>query len=772
MKHRLLLLFATLAITMSSMQAQTKYETEGDAAFGAGLYKQAYDMYRKAMKQHRSTDLVYKMGDASRMANNYADAVRHYRTIANGASAYDYPDCAYYLAQMYKSNNQVDSAVVWFKRYIDSPNTNAALETRARQELGSCQWVMDNEALKQQNIVYDVSHEGQNINTANSESGAVLVGDSLLIFSSIQEVSATGSRNAIDFDLVLMQIYDAPVAINGRPGSSGLNEWGLNDPESHTGNVAVDVRNNTVYFTRGRQKEGDSFNTINCAIYRSQLKDGKWQRPKKLGGDVNLPDCSSTQPTVGYLPDSSVILYFSSNRPGGVGGFDIWYTVINDKGNPSPCVNLGIPVNSEGDEITPFYDNNIGTLYFSSDWHYGYGGYDVFSSVGSRDTWEKPHNAGPTLNSPANDIHFTANVSNPTKGYLTSNRRGSYYVGDNTCCNDIYSWESHPYEAPAPEPEPVPVQVVRKGEVHNLLPISLYFHNDEPDPKSELYTTSATYFQTYNRYMFMRNQYKKAFDNVPDSCGHDSILYEIDRFFDHDVHDNCEDFETFINLLIDDLRAGRRVSITVEGYASPVHTGTYNQKISQRRIGTIVNQLMEYDHGKLKPFLGTQGLGSLQIREVAYGSSKANQGVSTDRGNAAQSVYSVEASKERRIEIQDYQYLEDDSTLISCLRIPWRAMHIGTYTVGGRDDIEVHIPHSAIREESLEFVNVGSPDVKVVGYSKLLPGRDLTVYLRMDNRKAEPTVSSFLPLTLRVKGEHVTQTMFLEYSVEKVTSNN
>ncbi len=164
--------------------------------------------------------------------------------------------------------------------------------------------------------------------------------------------------------------------------------------------------------------------------------------------------------------------------------------------------------------------------------------------------------------------------------------------------------------------------------------------------------------------------------------------------------------------------------------------------------------------------MGTNG-GSLQIREIAHGSTLADKGVSNDPRQTNKSVYSVEAARERRIEILDYQYLEDDSTLISCLRLPTRAMHIGTYFTGEYADIQVHLQHTAISETTLDFISVGSPDVKVVGYSKLTPGQDLTIYLRMDNRKAEPSVSSFLPITLRVAGEQITQTMFLEYTLEK-----
>ena len=308
--------------------------------------------------------------------------------------------------------------------------------------------------------------------------------------------------------------------------------------------------------------------------------------------------------------------------------------------------------------------------------------------------------------------------------------------------------------------------LAQKGAIHTLIPIRLYFHNDEPDPKSKLATTTTNYFQTYNRYMFMRNDYKRAHTLANGNVVFDSICDAIDYFFDYEVQYNCERFEQFLNMLLEDLKMGHRISMTVEGYASPIHTSQYNELISKRRIASIVNQIMEYKKGILTRYMGTNG-GSLQIREVAYGSSHADKRVSDDRQQTNKSVYSVEAARERRIEIQDYQYLEDDSSIISCLHLPTRAMHIGTYFTGEYADIQVNLKHTALHETSIDFISVGSPDVKVVGYSKLTPGRDLVIYLRMDNRKAEPTVSSFLPLTLRVKGEQITQTMFLEYSLEK-----
>lgn len=764
MKHNYL--FLSLIITLAALalpnNASAQKELEkGDEAFKYGYYKTAADHYRNEYKSNASPSVAYKIAESYRLSNDYLRAIRYYSIVEQSTSANAFPHLDYFLASMHRMAGHSDSAIYFFQRYLRAAY-NEQLETRARQELRACQWVIDTQDSTYDDgnsYIYDVLHESKNINTEYSESGALLIGDSVLLFSSMREISKPGSKDAIYSDLVLMQIFQADFN-GGQPRKSTLNNWGLNQKDKHTCNVAFDPVHNDIYFTIC---EADDFSDIPCKIYVSHYNKGKWQKAKPVAGDVNLDGFSSTHPTIGILPDSSVVLYFVSDRTGGVGGFDIWYSVIQTGKKPSTAVNLGIPVNTIGNEITPFYDNNSGQLYFSSDWHLGFGGYDVFSSQGSRDTWQEPVNLGSSLNSPANDIYFTVN-DDARSGYVTSNRKGSFFINDNTCCNDIYSWKlkkKPPRRRKVETPEPVAM----KGAVHTLLPIKLYFHNDEPDPKSKLATTTTNYFQTYNRYMFMRNDYKKAHTLAAGNVVFDSICDAIDYFFDYDVQYNCERFEQFLNLLLDDLKAGHRISMTVEGYASPIHTSKYNELISKRRIASIVNQIMEYDKGILTKYMGSRG-GSLQIREVAYGSSHADKNVSDDRSQTNKSVYSVEAAKERRIEILDYQYLEDDSSLISCLHLPTRAMHIGTYFTGEYADIQVHLKHSALNETTLDFISVGSPDVKVVGYSKLTPGRDLIIYLRMDNRKAEPTVSSFLPITLRVAGEQITQTMFLEYSLQ------
>lgn len=760
MKKQILIstFFSFFVLNITMIKAQSDIEL-GDEAFRYGYYGTAIEHYMAEYNKSHAPAVAFKIGESYRLFNNYSEALRYYRIVAQSAEVLQLPECEYFLAAMYRNNGQADSALLFYQSYLRAAR-NEVLEARARQEARACQWVLDSVP---DTTGYVVRHESKNVNGEYSESGAIMLGDSLLLFSSMQEVSKPGSKDAINSDLVLNQIFQADFS-GDSPNKAVLNTWGLNNKEKHTCNVAYDPLHQSIYFTLCSP---DDFANIPCDIYVAHYHKGRWQKARRLGGTVNMKGYSSTQPTVGYLPDSTTILYFASNRPGSMGGFDIWYTIIREGRTPSDPVNLGTPVNTIGDEITPFYDNASGTLFFSSDWHLGFGGYDIFRSEGMRDSWQEPVNMGHSINSPANDLYFSVNADLPGSGYLTSNRKGSYFISGNTCCNDIYSWKKErPQRQRRRKVEREEEPVAQKGAVHHLLPIKLYFHNDEPDPKSKLATTSTNYFQTYNRYMFMRGDYKRAHTLANGNVVYDSICDAIDYFFDYDVQYNCERFEQFLNLLLDDLKAGHRISMTVAGYASPIHTGQYNELISKRRIASIVNQVMEYKKGVLTRFMGTGG-GSLQIREVAYGSSHAAEGVSDDRGQTNKSVYSVEAAKERRIEILDYQYLEDDSSMISCLNLPTRAMHVGTFFTGEYADFQVTLQHTALSETALDFISVGSPNVSVVGYSKLTPGRELTIYLRMDNRRAEPTVSSFLPITLRVAGEQITQTMFLEYSIEK-----
>ncbi|MCG8696918.1 MAG: OmpA family protein, partial [Bacteroidales bacterium] len=122
---------------------------------------------------------------------------------------------------------------------------------------------------------------------------------------------------------------------------------------------------------------------------------------------------------------------------------DLWYSVFNQKkGKYSSAKNLGSKINTKADEITPFYDKSTSRLYFSSNYYPGYGGFDVFKSSGELRKWSQPVNLGKTVNTPADELYYTLNPQRKKEGFFASNRKGGYTAMHETCCDDLYYFQT------------------------------------------------------------------------------------------------------------------------------------------------------------------------------------------------------------------------------------------------------------------------------------------------------------------------------------------
>ena len=183
MKHILLpslILLSFLAVNICTANAQNDI-AEGDEAFKYGFYKTAADYYTKAYRNEATPAVAYKIAESYRLANDYQQAIKYYSIVSESPSSAAYPNCDYYLASMYRNSGYADSAIVIYQRYLRAAN-NEVLERHASQELKACQWVLDSIT---DSIRYNVKHESKNINSEYSESGAVLVGDSLYRMESV-----------------------------------------------------------------------------------------------------------------------------------------------------------------------------------------------------------------------------------------------------------------------------------------------------------------------------------------------------------------------------------------------------------------------------------------------------------------------------------------------------------------------------------------------------------------------------------------------------------
>lgn len=196
--------------------------------------------------------------------------------------------------------------------------------------------------------------------------------------------------------------------------------WELEHPFNkveNEGAATLTIDNNDLYYTVCMRDPQTNY--LNCDLYYSHYNNGYWSDIEGLGEHINSPDSWESQPTV--TSDGKTI-YFASNREGGLGGYDIYKTNKLDDGSWSDPINLGPPINTPGNEKSPFIHTDSQTLYFSSEGHKGLGGYDIFYSRHDENSkWMDPKNIGYPINSFDDDLGFFVSTDG-YRGYYASNR--------------------------------------------------------------------------------------------------------------------------------------------------------------------------------------------------------------------------------------------------------------------------------------------------------------------------------------------------------------
>ena len=227
------------------------------------------------------------------------------------------------------------------------------------------------------------------------------------------------------------ELYYAETDMDGMPGDPQNFSLQINS-QVHEGPVSFDRFADVMYFTRSNSKRGitkaNSSGKVGLKIYEAKRGTYDWQDVKEL--PFNSDEYSCVHPSFSS-PDNT--LYFASNMPGGYGGYDL-YMVEKKADTWSKPINLGPEINSSANEVFPFIHES-GTLFFSSDGHQGYGGLDMFKIDISDQTWGKVVNLGLPFNSPKDDLGFILNPEG-TRGYFSSNRSGG--LGE----DDIYHFDA------------------------------------------------------------------------------------------------------------------------------------------------------------------------------------------------------------------------------------------------------------------------------------------------------------------------------------------
>ncbi len=646
------LLLLVFLITTVSLSAQTFQENllYGDEAMGEHDFYGAAMYYRNALYLDSSSlKAAWKYAEASRLFNNYQEAACYYAQVLERDRGPRYPLSRFYLALMQKTLGEYAIAEENFRIFqAENPSAGEYYQKKAQTEQDACRRAP---AIIEKPLALNVDHLlDVKVNTSYAEFNAQQLGDTALLFSALRPVQMGNTESFIP-NTYVSDLYLAKATQAGWSRVQPLDDK-LAQSGYHNANATLVPDHSRIYFTRGKVEGNPQLKT---EIWTSENVRGKWQRPELLSGSVNMAAYTSTQPSFSRR-DGYDVLYFVSDRPGGFGKMDIWYVIIKDGVYGEP-VNLGSIINTPGDEITPFYHDSTGALYFSSDWHAGLGGYDIFRANGALNEWSAPQNIGYPLNTGYNDVYFTVNpVDND--GYLTSNRPGSLYIKSETCCNDIYYYEWKPEQAETfVEIVEARDTVTLEDSIRLLLPLTLYFHNDEPNPRSLDTLTAKNYRTTLSEYYEMKEVYRQEYARGLSGFEKQRAENDIEDFFEEYVGKGFRQLQLFSKLLRMDLERGSRVNILIKGYCSPLTSTAYNVNLAKRRISSLKNYIREYQSGFFIPYLDSTASngGVLIIREDPIGESTASPFVSDNPNDTRNSVFSRSAAFERKIQIVLYE---------------------------------------------------------------------------------------------------------------------
>ncbi len=186
------------------------------------------------------------------------------------------------------------------------------------------------------------------------------------------------------------------------------------------------------------------------------------------------------------------------------------------------------------------------------------------------------------------------------------------------------------------------------GNLEDFLPLAIYFDNDVPGRKSRAETATERYLETYGPYAAAKDEFIRKYSDGAPANEKEAAAKAIRDFFENDLAGGKREFESFMHILEQYLREGLTFTIYLKGYTSPLASNEYNKSLGNRRISSIQNEFKSFRDGILWKYMET---GDLVVTQKSFGEETAPPTVSDDRKNVRKSIYSPEASIERRVEI-------------------------------------------------------------------------------------------------------------------------
>jgi OOP family OmpA-OmpF porin len=574
---------------------QTAVATISDTSKG----KTAVSSGTIAAKKGKKTGLKYEAPEqyaAMQLAHSYrlnADfpaAVEYYGRCVESKVK----DAQYYYGISLMAVKKYQDALNALETYINSGTGTDSLQGLAQKKQAGCFLAID--SLKGPRTMVIQKLDSANFNQGNSSFAISYYNNnpSKLFFTSARKGSTGDPKKPKDtLTDYICDLYSVEKSDSGWKKPERLAPP-INS-QFHEGAGVINER--FCFFTRWTDE-----NPSEALLYRVNISNGRFFPPEKLGLFINKLGCKTTHP---FVTGDGKRLYFSSNRPGGMGGMDIWYCDISEEGIFSEPKNLGAPVNTKGDEVTPFLHSASNTFYFSSNGHVTIGGLDIMRAeyMPADNVYGIPANLNTPINSSKDDAYYIME-NNGLNGYFTSDRDDC--PGGN--CYKVFSFNAQPVRfdvsgivTDAATNEPIPQALVTCINTHNGEDIQFVTTDDKGNYAFDLKPNSE-YFIKSQKTKYFADAASLATEgkSKSESFTQDFLMNTIPAGeieisgIEYDFNSAALRPTSMANLdkIVDLLKLNDNLSVDVEANTDSRGNDQYNMKLSQARAQSCVDYLV------------------------------------------------------------------------------------------------------------------------------------------------------------------------------------
>ena len=593
--------YAQNLLSSTNKKAVDAYEKGAQALKDRNIEK-AFSEFEEAIERDKLfSEPYFQLGRLYEQNRQFGNAILNYEKAVNAQEKTSVSEiAAQQVGQLYLKKGEYQKALVFLKKGVGA--VTASNQKRYKTRIDNCKFAL--EAINKPLIINPLELP-KLVNKFQSQYFPVMTADrETLIY--------TGNQD-LDENLYVASIKDKiwtePISISEK----------INTKENE-GTATISADGRTLVFTSCGGKKGFG----SCDLFISYKQGDNWTSPQNLGQGVNSPEWES-QPS---LSADGRTLYFVSDRKGSLGKRDIWVSKLDSTNMWKKAINLGNPINTIEDDLSPFIHANGKTLFFASEGHVGMGGLDLYFTENQQDKWINPENLGYPLNTFEDQVAL----------FITADGKKAYYSLERDQEDKYRRAKIVEIEVPESLQAKFKATSFLKGIVYDATTkqklqadielISL--KNNElvsrinSDSQSGTYTFVLASGGDYAVFVSKKGYFFKSLNfDFSDKIGLDKILditlepikkeaKEIlnNIFFDTGKWDLKSESTVELDKLVALLKSNPDLPIEISGHTDDVGKDSDNLQLSQKRAKSVVDYLVQ------------KGVNILKVKAEGYGKNR------------------------------------------------------------------------------------------------------------------------------------------------------